>query len=163
MVMARTLKPITSFDRPYWVSYSAFHYSERQIRWLIENEGCFEEGFWPKEPAGEYVTEKCDRHERRWVEWIGCGSTIEVHPGKPPAMNEASFCKAKEIYGDVKDRIDNAGTPGKLLLAQLRAGYSCLDNDAENALRFVSGKKSKKTSYVKWLWQSRNRKSSAGN
>jgi hypothetical protein len=157
MVMTRALEQITSYDRPYWVSYSAFHYGEQQIRWLIENEDCFEEGCWPKEPAGEYITEKYDRHERRYVEWVGCGSTVEDRQGKTPVTNEASFCKAKEIYGDVKDRIKNAGTPGKLLLAQLRAGYACLDDEACQAMKYVCGAEPKKTSYKKWDRQRRRR------
>jgi hypothetical protein len=157
MVMTRTLQQITSYDRPYWVSYGFFHYSERQIRWLIENEESFEEGCWPREPVGEYITEKYDRHERCWVEWIGCGSTIEDHQGKAPAMSEASFCKAKEIHGDVKDRIKKADIPGKLLLAQLRAGYTYLDEDAYAALRYVCGNKPKKSSYEKWVSQRRRR------
>ena len=155
--MTRALEQNASYDRPYWVSYSAFHYNERQIRWLIENEEYFEEGSWPREPAGEYITERYDRHERRWVEWIGCGSTIEDHQGKGPVTNEASFCKAKDIYGDVKDRIKKAGTPGKLLLAQLRAGYTLLDHEAYTGLKYVCGKNPKKTSFETWALQRRRR------
>jgi hypothetical protein len=147
----------TSYDRPYWVSYSAFRYSEQQIRWLIENEEYFEEGCWPREPVGEYITERYDRHERRYVEWIGCGSTTEDHQGKISAKSEASFCKAKIIQGDVMQRIDKAGTPGKLLLAQLRAGYTLLDEEAHGALRYVCGDNPKKTSYEKWASQRRRR------
>jgi len=156
--MAKALQQAASYDRPYWVSYSAFHYGERQIRWLIENEEYFEEGSWPREPAGEYLTEKYDRHERRWVEWIGCGSTEEDHQGNGPAKSEASFCKAKEIHGDVRDRIKRAGTPGKLLLAQLRAGYALLDVEAYHALRYVCGNKPKKTPFNDWLRGSEYRK-----
>ena len=146
-----------SYDRPYWVNYSNFHYGERQIRWVIENEAYFEEGCWPGEPAGEYLTERYDRHERRYVEWIGCGSTTEDHQGKTSAKSEASFCKATIIHGDVMQRLDKAGTPGKLLLAQLRAGYTLLDEEAYNALRYVCGYEAKKTSYKKWDWQRRRR------
>ncbi len=149
--MTKALQQSASYDRPYWVSYSAFHYTELQIRWLIENEECFEEGSWPREPVGEYITEKYDRHERRWVEWIGCGSTFEDHLGKGPVSSEASFCKAKDIYGDVKERLKKTGTSGKLLLAQLRAGYTLLDDEAYNALIYVCGKDPKKTSYNTWL------------
>lgn len=146
-----------SYDRPYWVSYSSFHYSERQIRWVIENEECFEEGCWPREPTGEYITERYDRHERRWIDWIGCGSTVEAHRGKGSVSSEASFCKAKEIYGDVMQRIDKIGTHGKLLLAQLRAGYSSLDDEAHNALKYVCGNQPKKTFYSDWLRGRKNR------
>lgn len=155
--MTKALQQRASYDRPYWVSYSSFHYSERQIRWLIENEGSFEQGSWPREPAGEYITEKYDRHERCWVEWIGCGSTTEDHQGKTSSKSEASFCKAKIIHGDVMQRIDKAGTPGKLLLAQLRAGYTLLDDEAYNALRYVCGNKLKISGYIKWLAQHRRR------
>lgn len=140
-----------SYDRPYWVSYSAFRYSEQQIRWLIENEEYFDEGCWPREPAGEYITERYDRHEKRYVEWIGCGSTIEDSQGKTSIKGEASFCKAKIIHGDVMQRIKNAGTPGKLLVAQVRAGYTCLDDEAYHALIYVCGKNPKKTPYDTWL------------
>jgi hypothetical protein len=157
MVMTKALQQTTSYDRPYWVSYSSFHYSELQIRWLLGNEDCFEEGCWPKEPAGEYITEKYDRHERCWVEWMGCGSNMVDHQGKGPAKSEAFFCKAKEIYGDVKQRIERAGTPGKLLLAQLRAGYTLLDDEAYNALKYVCGNKLKKTSFLEWDRQRRRR------
>ena len=155
--MTRALERITSYDRPYWVSYSAFHYSELQIRWVIENEDCFEEGCWPREPAGEYITEKYDKHEKRYVEWIGCGSTIEDHQCKGPVSSEASFCKAKEIHGDVMQRIDKTDTPGKLLLAQLRAGYTFLDDEAFNALRYVCGSKPKKTCFSVWNRHKRKR------
>ena len=161
MAVTKTLhhaiSSITSYDRSYWVSYSMFHYSERQIRWLIENEECFEEGYWPREPAGEYITEKYDRHERRYVEWIGCGSTTEDYQGKTSAKSEASFCKAKIIQGDVMQRINKAGTPGKLLLAQLRAGYTLLDDEAYNALLYVCGNKPKKSSLDDWSRCKKNR------
>ena len=157
MVITRTLQQSTSYDKPYWVSYSDFHYSEQQIRWLIENEESFEEGCWPREPASEYITEKYDRHEKRYVEWIGCGMDNR-QPGHSPKVCEGLFCKAAEIYGEVIRRIEATGKDGKLLLAQIRAGYTCLDEDASDALGYIGGQKTKLSKYADWLRQRRRRR-----
>lgn len=114
-------------------------------------------GDWPPEPAGEYLTDKYDRHEKRWVDWITCGGLTDELPGKPPLKQDASFCRAAEIYGEVMRRIETAGKDGKLLLAQLRAGYEALDEEAEYALAYASGYRRKIMGYVEWRGQRRRR------
>jgi hypothetical protein len=140
-------------EHVYWTSYGDFHYSPAQIRWLVDNEDFFMTGCWPPEPAGEYLTDRWDKHERRWVDWIGMGGMPDDCQRKLSMKCEAGYCKAKEIYQDVMSRIEAADTHGKLLLAQLRAGYMSLDEEAFNALKYVCGAKPKKISYEKWVWQ----------
>jgi hypothetical protein len=141
----------------YWTSYGDFHFSRRQIRWLVDNEDYFMTGAWPPEPAGEYLTDRWDKHEKAWVEWITCGIALEERNGKRTIKHEASFCKAAEVYGEVMTRLKVTGKDGKILLAQLRAGYTCLDDEAENALRYVSGGKAKVSVYIDWLRQHQRR------
>jgi hypothetical protein len=148
-------------DLAYWVPYSLFHYSRRQIRWVIDNEGCFDAGCWPQEPPGEYLTDKLEKDEHGkmcWIDWIGCGS-ISVQQGKPPERSEAPFCKTLDIYTDVLNRIESCDTDGKLLLAQLRASYDYLDKEANDALAYVSGSKAKSMKYRDWLKQRNYRES----
>ena len=137
----------------YWTSYGDFHYSPRQIRWLIDNEDYFMTGCWPPEPAGEYMTDRWDKHEKAWVEWVTCGVALAERGGKRTIKHEASFCKAAEVYGEVMQRIKATGKDGKILLAQRRAGYTCLDDEAQNALRYVSGLKCKTGDYLAWAAQ----------
>jgi hypothetical protein len=137
----------------YWTSYGDFHYSRRQIRWLVDNEDYFMTGAWPPEPAGEYLTDRWDKHEKAWVEWITCGIALEERNGKRTIKQEASFCKAAEVYGEVMQRIKATGKDGKILLAQLRAGYTCLDEEALNAMGYVSGIKHKDSDYYVWARQ----------
>jgi len=136
---------------PYWTSYTIFHYSRRQIRWLIQNEALFKAGTWPPEPRGEYITDIWDKHDHKWEDCYKQGSSYVEKLGKSPAQSEAPFCKTIEIYADVMGRIEACGKDGRLLLAQLRAEYDYLDDDAVSALSYTSGAKRKETPYVDWL------------
>jgi hypothetical protein len=140
----------------YWTPYGDFHYSRRQIRWLLENEEYFKTGCWPGEPAGEYLTDRWDKHEKSWIDWMSCGMA-ERQPGRPPVKCEGSFCKAAEVYGETMRRLEATGKDGKLLLAQIRAGYTALDEEADDALGYISGQKAKLSRYPDWLRQRHER------
>jgi hypothetical protein len=143
-------------DKPYWCTYRDFHYGAAQICWMVQNEEFFNHGVWPPEPAGEYLTHRYDKHEKRWVDWVGCGR-LPDDLGKPPLKCEASFCKAKLLYGEIMWRIKDTDEDGKLLLAQIRAGYEVLDDEAQNALAYACGRMPKVSGYEKWKWQRRGR------
>jgi hypothetical protein len=144
-------------DKPYWCAYADFHFSQRQVCWMLENEDYFKQGHWPPEPGGEYLTDRYDRHEKRWVDWTGTGGIPVEDLGRPPLKCEAAFCKAAEVYGEVMRRIEYAGKDGRLLLAQIRAGYELLDDDAQHALAYASGFKRKLSKYEEWRGQRRRR------
>lgn len=49
------------------------------------------------------------------------------------------------------------------LLAQLRAGYTCLDEEAIDVMGYISGNKTKTSVYDEWLRQTRRRNEKQGN
>lgn len=103
------------------------------------------------------------RPQMRWlIEWVDLLAEGKYPPisseqaGRPPGRNErAPFATPAELGAEVELRLRRTGKDGRLLKAQLKAGYANLDGEAWDALNYVSGWRRKLMGYHEWARQRR--------
>ena len=148
-------------------------YHRRQMLFLIENLGLLRDGTYPPEPD-IYLTEVMVREGKKRV-YIEIeqkeSSYIDPRIKKKVINRHAPFEDSAMIAAEVDLRLDRTGIDGKLLVAEVKAGYilsgdeakmsgyTLFSPEARMALNYVSGKGRKRTPYTDWKKQRRYRKS----
>ena len=119
---------------PYGTGLDYYHYGlirfcPFQCIWIIANSGILEGGDWPKDP-----------------------DNLDSNSGQRNLKAEARFTKPVLILAEVTYRLGRTGIQGKLLVAQIEAGWEFddLDREARDALMYVKGFRRKKDNFVKW-------------
>ncbi len=120
-----------------WYSYSEFTFRRDQILWILRHAELLRSGKWPPEPK----------------------STGYTDPGirRKGVKREPAFVKPAVIIGEIDWRIKRTGVDGKLLLAEVDAGYELFSDEAWRALNYISGWKRKRMSYMAWQKQRKHR------
>ena len=111
-------------------SYGQFTFKRDEVLWALRNADLFREGVWPPEPKNTGYTDPGIR--RKGVK------------------KEPAFVKPEIIIGEIDWRLERTGVDGKLLLAEVDAGYERFSDEAWTALNFISGWKRKEDTYVLW-------------
>lgn len=112
-----------------WFDYGAIRFCPYQILFIIANSDILLSGNWPPNPDSSSYTD----------------------PAIQSALKpEAYYTKPEEILGEVERRLSRTGINGKLLVAEVQAGYSELSPEARDALMYVKGWEKKDTSYSQW-------------
>lgn len=116
-----------------WYHWGEIRWCVRQIIWILRHADTFR--------AGEWVA----RHEES-------GESRQLHP-------EAYFVKAVLIIAEVEKRLETTGVAGKLLVAQSKVvdNLDMIDDEAWEALMYVSGWNPKAMPFKDWRKQRRYR------
>jgi len=122
-------------DGKPWFHYGEIRFCPLQILWVIENSETLRSS-WPVSPDGSSYTDL----------------TL-----KSAYKSEAYFVKPGGILGEVNLRLARTGIHGKLLRAQVLAGYDELSQESKDALMFVKGWRRKHSPFRSWLRQRRYR------
>lgn len=120
-----------------WVSPGAVTFTREQVLWLLP--------LLPDLIKGEYPPEPID------------SGYIDVPIGKRGLKCRAAFENPCLIAAELEMRLEKTGVDGKLLLAEVGAGYTMFSDEAWLALKFISGWRRKKN-YIVWQKQRRYRK-----
>jgi hypothetical protein len=114
---------------PEWFNYAEIRFCPYQVLWVIAHFDTLRAGHWPKDP---------DR--------------VDDNQGGKNIKTEAAFTKPILILAEVESRLRRTGINGKLLVAQIEAGYelNMLDRDARDALFYVKGWRQKRDSFKHW-------------
>ena len=137
-----------------WYNYSAFGFTRRQMLWVLRNKDSFEHGEWPPEPP-EYITDEYSKEEKKWVTVERAkSSNIDAPITKRRIKSGAYFENPAVIWAEVTVRLNKTGVDGKLLQAEVDAGYTIFSDEARSALNYISGMK-RRGDYKRWL---RNRR-----
>ena len=112
-----------------WWHYGEIRWCPFQCIWIINNTATLRDGRWPQDP---------DR--------------IDNNAGQRSIKTEASFTRPILILAELESRLERTGIQGKLLVAQVEAGWEFddLDREARDALMYVKGFRRKKDNFVKW-------------
>ena len=130
-----------------WYSYSVFRHTKEQTLWALRNWEFFEDGVWPPEPP-EYITDEYSNG--KWVKVFKKKSAaVDAPISKRVVKTDAGFTRAKNISGEISLRLERTGNGG-LLIAEVKAEYIVLSDEAELILGYISGKGRKKDSYIDW-------------
>lgn len=113
-----------------WYSYGQFTFKREQVLWALRNADFFREGKWPPQ---NIVTGYTDPGIRR-----------------KGVKREPAFVKPEIIIAEVDWRLEKTGVDGKLLMAEVDAGYERFSDEAWRALNYISGWKRKEDSYSAW-------------
>jgi hypothetical protein len=113
---------------PEWFNYAEIRFCPYQVLWVIANSDIFRAGHWPKNPNGDDSS------------------------GQKGIKAEAAFVKPILILAELESRLERTGIQGKLLVAQIEAGYefNMLDREARDALFYVKGWRRKRISFIDW-------------
>ena len=122
-------------NRVIWVSPGGYpFYPEDVTKWFLLNLELIDDGIFPGEPT-EY--------------------TVEL--GRLGLKPRATFVIPAEISVEIHKRLDKTHKDGKLLLAEILADYSILTEDAQMALRYITGD-AKEMDYGQWKAQKKWRR-----
>ena len=132
-----------------WYSYGSYKHTREQTLWAIRNWEFFEDGVWPPEPP-EYITDEYSKEAKKWVRVFKKKSAaVDAPISKRVVKTDADFTRAKNIAGEISLRLARTFN-GELLIAQVKAEYIVLSDEAELILNFISGSGRKKDSYSSW-------------
>ncbi len=132
-----------------WYSYGSFRHTKEETLWALRNWEFFEDGVWPPEPP-EYITDEYSKEEKKWIKvFKKKSSAVDAPISKRVVKTDASFTKAKNIAGEISLRLERTGNGG-LLIAEVKAEYIVLSDEAELILRYIQGWRCKKDSYIDW-------------
>ncbi len=122
-----------------WYSPQSITFTKPQVYFILQNLELIRTGTWPL--------------EGKETGYVG-------KPGKSRNAR-APFETPVLIASEVSIRLDACGLRGKLLLAQIQADVPLhyLDFEAKMALRYCSGWRRKRMTFVNWAnsWRKRNR------
>jgi len=116
-------------------NYAEVRWCPYQNYWLIEHAEVLESGQWPTEDnRDDNITSN-------------------------RSQSEAYFVKPDLALGELKERLEQTGVYGKLLVALVHTGISidAIEGDARDALYYISGWRRKRISFNKWRWQRKRR------
>ncbi len=111
-------------------SYGQFTFKRDEVLWALRNADLFREGKWPPQNIASGYTDPGIR--RKGVK------------------REPAFVKPAVIIAEVDWRLERAGVDGKLLLAEVQAGYERFSDEAWSALNYISGWNRKEDTYPAW-------------
>lgn len=119
-----------------WYSPKDVIFERDQVLWLLFYLPLLKEGMWPPNP---YVS----------------GYTDEPI-GKSKRYKRAYFETPVQFAAEIGSRLLKAGRDGRILYWQVKSGvtdYELLEEDAQDALNYISGWKRKKMEYKAWRRQ----------
>ena len=127
-----------------WYPAQSLDFHQRQVLWIIAYLDMFWEGNYPPEPD-EYLTELqvWQGRKKTYVE-ISKKKSAYISSGKKHTSSHAPFEDPAIIYAVVSERLDKTRLSGKLLVAEIKAGYTLLSDDAQLALDYISGWRDKR-------------------
>ena len=146
-----------------WYEPASLRLSQSQNIFLIKNLGMLSEGQYPPEP-GEYKTEILDKETKKHIEVTKTRSTYIKH-GKGQINKRAQFETPAMITAEITSRLRRCGLDGMILLLLcsfdsedkqwigreianfIKVEVRTVNKRAEKALRYISGKWPKDTSY----------------
>jgi len=111
-------------------------FSPHQVQWVIVNILGKQQITWPPEP-------------------IETGYTDDG--GRARHSSEAPFVTTSMVRAELCIRLQRTGVAGKLLIAEINAGYPYLSYEANQALHYCVGKKRKHMAFVDWQREKRKR------
>lgn len=148
--------PVEGLVIERWYSYGVFRFTREQIIWALQHKISFDNGEWPP-CIGEFITDKYDKEQRKWVEVIKEASTYTEAPiGKRQIKCEAYFAKPAIIIAEIEERLKTTHEAGEALIDEINAGITDIDSlsrPARRALNYISGWRRRKLSYSLWKAQ----------
>jgi len=124
-----------------WFSMSEIRYCKFQVIWLISNLIDYQDGYivvsdWPQEDIE-----------------TGYDDTPVQHSNKAAAPFET----LRRITADVTSRLQRTGKDGRLLLLEIKNDRLEFSEEANQALSYISGWRTKRMNYGLWKKQRRQR------
>ncbi|MBA7703553.1 hypothetical protein ES703_112339 [subsurface metagenome] len=143
----------------FWFSYSIFRHTREQTIWAIAELFPLNGEVWPKEPD-KYITDEFDKESKKWIKVERKSSYIDIKGNTINIL--APFIKAKDIYGEIIDRLETTGEAGEALVDEIQKGgitdYEGLSRPAQRALNFISGWRRKSPTYTYSQWKATQKK-----
>ena len=132
-----------------WYSDGSYKHTKEQTLWALRMWEFFEDGVWPPEPA-EYITDEYSKEAKGWVKVFKKKSAaVDAPISEMVKRTDANFTEAKNISAEISLRLDRTGNGG-LLIAEVKAEYIVLSDEAELILAYIKGWRRKKDSYIDW-------------
>lgn len=113
-----------------WIAPGLIYFNREQVVWLIEHLDLIGAGKWPVPPAGNYIDPLCGVH----------------------SINRNAYYEIAIWYGgEIHKRLGKCGKDGVTLVEEIELGCrTTFSTAAESVLKYMIGKKIKKTPYSQW-------------